>query len=730
MTPQLPVRRTPTQEPTSNGWETLLPLLDPVVINTPRARNAWPRLDRRAIYYLTHTIAKFPWLNQLALAVVIATEQGIAQPLHRIASLHVFLRWAIPKYYPDVASLKPVEALIAFFGDPPQPRGDQACRAYSSVQLYLQDYLDTLPSAERIDLARFALPLLIASPQLSRLRICVIHKGRAKRKEQAFAVVKDLPALVGLGRRRYKWLADLDHQTQQIADGVARHQITLPALFQCKDLDNKQDLTFRVWDRTSWIKAHPKGYAPDILRRPVQDAGLFLQLVGELPETPWFLHTAAIDALKSTGRLNPQASQYMRDCNVPVFTFVGNGLLSPRKSLANLLPFARRSAAGIPEDSRVLFGVEPLLAAAAVGLFALVCLTQTGMRMGELQQVTGDKTCMKIGRVPTFDENGGQFHENSTNLFFWLLYPKGDTERQPYPVTPFMQEALKVWMQVHERFCGPFQPVPADGQHFSHVRRFPGKHLFVFQWNGKHLASSAIEMCMDFLLLEHLCLDSSGKPARITAHVLRHGVAGYLRQQGVPLEDIAALLHQVNLIVTDYYSQLSPQELFAKVGPFLTRLGELAEIDPTTLRTVGDIEQLAQDALKRFGVLRRIPGGTCAVFTPCEVQFRCASCPAYIPDPSRRAEVREKIIGCARTAQFLMASGDFLQADVQKAHGRQWERVEKEMQALAAIQLAAPPFESALKEFGLDHLDDIDDEWLLTLKPQPQLPPGGNQTHV
>lgn len=182
-------------------------------------------------------------------------------------------------------------------------------------------------------------------------------------------------------------------------------------------------------------------------------------------------------------------------------------------------------------------------------------------------------------------------------------------------------------------------------------------------------------------------------------------------------------------MVTDYYSKLSPQDLFVKVGPFLSRLGDLAEIDPSTLRSVGDIQKLGQEALKRFGVLRHIPGGTCAVFTSCEVQFKCASCPSYIPDPTRADEVREKIANCTRTAQFMDASGDHLQAEVQRAHSHNWERIAKEMQALATIELTSPPFESALKEFGIDNLDEVDDEWLLTLKQQPRLSPGGNRLH-
>jgi hypothetical protein len=656
-----------------------------------------------------------------------------------MVSLNSFLRWAIPKHYPDVSSLNPVEALIAYFGDPPLRRGEHASRSYNAVQLHMRRYLESVSPEERMKLTPFLFPLLIDSPQLSRLRVQTTRKGEEKRKEQTFAVVKDLHALIMMARQRYQWLVDLDQRVQQIAKSIENQSIILPVTLSIRDLDDRQDLTFRVWNRMSWLEHHRKGYSWESLRdakqdfsRPEYRRGLFLQLAGPLPDTVWFLHAAELGAL-CHGEGNKteirQREKYFRDCNMPPFKYAGKRLIRPDHSLAQTLAHARRVADGTPEDSRVVFCVEPLLGAAAVGLFALVCLTQSGMRIGELQQVSLDKECMKIANVPTFDEKSGRFGENSTRLFFWLLYPKGSTERQHYPVTPYMQEAMTAWIEMHERFCGQFKEVPPDRNDFKHARRFLGKHKFLFQWNGKHLGRQIMEACLDVLLLEHFCLDSSGRRTRITSHVLRHGVAGYLRQQGIPLEDIAGLLHQVNLVITDYYSKPSPQDLFAKVGPALTRLGDLAEIDPSTLRTVGDIQRLGQEALKRFGVLRHIPGGTCAVFTSCEVQFKCAGCPSYIPDPTRADEVREKISSCARTAQFLQASGDYLQAEVQRAHGRQWERIAKEMQALATIKLASPPFENALKEFGIDNLDEVDDEWLLTLKRQPRLSSGGNGSH-
>jgi hypothetical protein len=396
--------------------------------------------------------------------------------------------------------------------------------------------------------------------------------------------------------------------------------------------------------------------------------------------------------------------------------------------MGRVLSFARRTANGTAEDSRILFCVEPFLAGAAVGLFTLVCLVQTGMRIGELMQVSLDRECMETGFFPQFDDLTETWVKGPRQ-FYWRLFPKGSTQRERYHVTAQMLEALYVLVELHKRYHGDDSlklVSPLTAPHFSHARRFLSQRKFVLQWSGKQLSIRAIENGLDFLLLEHPCRDSTGRPTRITSHVLRHGVAGWLRQQGISLDDIMALLKQVNIAVTDYYSQLSPQDLFQKIGPALTALADLAEIDPSAIRTAGDLESLAQTALKRYGVLRHTPGGDCAVFTPCDVQFKCAGCPHYIPDPARRREIEEKVASHTQAIRVFEDLGDYLQADVQKAHCRAWERIEKEMNTLAAVVFVSPPARSILRDFGIDGSGE---ELLLNLNRSAQLPSGDTKTH-
>lgn len=698
----------------TNGCEKLLPLLDPVILEVfPPDRPIWPQLDPQLVTWLVKTAAKFPWFNHLVLAGVVYAGSGAVNPLSFLVPLNSFLRWAIPGHHPNVVTLQPEEALLAYFGDPPQARGVSAYKAYHALQLHLHHYLGSLSSPQRARLEPYRFPTLIAPPRLMKLRGLVEEKAQRKRKEQAFAVVPRLANLVALGRQRFRWLADLEASVQAVAQSVRTGETTLPALISLKDLDGQKASTYRVWDRATWIAAHVKAYATSAARSakvtpvPPRHSGLFLQLVGDLPENPWFLRAIAVGALQGSQHPSAEARTYLRRLKLPnlAFAYV-SGLLALDMSMGRTLYFARRAAAGTPQDSRVLFGVEPLLAAAAIGQFTLVSLISTGMRIGELQQVTLDRDCMEYGGLPQFNDQTGDWAEGPKRLS-WKLYPKGALERERYFVTPYMYEALFLMLDLHKRCSGgaSLQPVrPSAG--FTHRRRFRGKHKFALQWGGRHIPGETLIQCLAFLLLEHASYDTTGQSVNITPHVLRHGVAGWLRSQGIPLEEIMALLKQVNIAVTDYYSKPSPSELYRTLGPALTALAELAGTDPTTVRTVGEIQTLAEEALKKYGALRHTPGGLCSVFTPCEVQFKCASCPHYVPDPTRRQEVQEKITRLSKGIQLFGELGDYLQADAERVHQRDWERILKEMDALEQVQLVSPPPEEALRSLGAGDLGD------------------------
>ena len=334
----------PEEAPSNNGWEKLLPLLDPVVVKALPDPSAWKQLDYETVFWLINTAAKSTWLNHLALAGAIYSESGVVRPVMQIKQMLSFLRWAIPSHYPDLSSLKVEEALVAHYGDPPQPKGFTATNAYSTLQLYMQRYLMSLSKEEREKLKPFLLPTLVRTRRLAMLRVTTNGSTQAKRKEQAFAVIRELPALVAMGRQRYKWLADLDAQVQRVAEFVKGGQITLPATIKVKDLNLRHEVIFRVWDKTSWIEAHQTAYSTATIylarqQKTTTNKVLFLQLVNELPDSPWFLRAVASGLFQGT-RPSPELRDTCK--NGKCFLWVRFRLVCYARTLRWVKPLAMR----------------------------------------------------------------------------------------------------------------------------------------------------------------------------------------------------------------------------------------------------------------------------------------------------------------------------------------------------------------------------------------------------
>jgi integrase len=724
MTHGSPLRSAPVQkEPeaqAARGSEELVALLDPAMVKALPDPRLWQQVPSAVATYLVHTCAQSPWLNHLALAGAVYAASRVADPGACLERVHRFFSWAIPEHFPDLAHLPVEKAMIAYFGNPPQRRGTNLFKSYNAVQIHLERFVASLAPDERVALAPFLLPSLPYSPILKKLTGRLEEKTRQTRKERTYAVVKHLPDLVALARRRYRWLSELDAQLQQVTVAVQHGEIQLPTILAYPSLEGSEKLHFRVWNRTSWSRAH----AEDCL--PKAHDPLFLQYVGPLPEHSWFLRAVACGALQGQSR-SAEARRYGAEWGVGLLRCPDAGLFTPDREMSQTLQWVRRAAAGTAEDSRIIFSLEPLLAAAAVGLFVLVSAVSTGMRIGELQQLTLDRECMEMLALPQYDDTTGQWEEGPPRLY-WRLYPKGHLKRERYLVTPHMSEAMFLLLDLHKRLHGERRLASIGcGQlpHFSHCRRFPGRHRFVLQWGGKHLSLQGLTKCVQFLLLEHVCRDDQGQPVPITVHLLRHGVASWLRQKGVPLEDIMVLLKQVNLAVTDYYGRLSPESLQQKLGPALTALAELAGTDPALVRTPEEICHLAQEALLRFGALRRTPGGYCGTFDPCLVHFACATCRFYVPDPRRRAEVATKLVLAERIAALRREAGDHLEADNEVIHRREWERILQEMEALDRVPLVSPSPETVLQNLADDNLMSL----FLPLPTEPlTLLPGGKES--
>jgi integrase len=499
---------------------------------------------------------------------------------------------------------------------------------------------------------------------------------------------------VALAKRRYQWLANLENQVQQIAEQFRQDQISLPAVITIQHLEQAEALTFRVWDKLSWLKAHQAAYGARVerrhRRRPDMDPQLFLQLEGHIPDGSWFLPAVAVGVIQGSQQLGPQARHYADQWQLPKLNVSSPGLLTPG-AFGRFLWITRDRATGLPDDSKVIFCVEPLLAAATVGLFVLVSIVSTGMRVGELQQVTYDQECMERGYLPQFDDQTKQWVRGPERTFL-RVYPKGGQRRERYFASATVLETLLALYDLHRRYHGPNERIPAQPTQaqFSHTRRYPERYRFVLQWAGVHLASHTLNNCLTFLLLEHPCRDQAGQPVHITPHLLRHAVAGWLHREEFSLDQIMGVLKHINGAVTAYYAALSPDELYRKLGPLLTSLAELIDLDPAVVRSGEQLRALQEQALKRYGLLRQIPGGTCTTLYPCEVHFKCADCRYYIPDPARRGDIEQVVATGTEIIQIYRHQGEHLLAEAECARQSSWQRVLTEMDQIEECRLMSP----------------------------------------
>jgi hypothetical protein len=88
------------------------------------------------------------------------------------------------------------------------------------------------------------------------------------------------------------------------------------------------------------------------------------------------------------------------------------------------------------------------------------------------------------------------------------------------------------------------------------------------------------------------------------------------------------------------------------------------------------------EKIKLYGILRNTPGGDCGNFCRCAVQFQCASCPDYHPNPDRMDEINRMIEGYRQKIKIDLANNNQFEAANDKAILRDWKRRSAEAKAI------------------------------------------------
>jgi len=108
----------------------------------------------------------------------------------------------------------------------------------------------------------------------------------------------------------------------------------------------------------------------------------------------------------------------------------------------------------------------------------------------------------------------------------------------------------------------------------------------------------------------------------------------------VPVDVIAAILHQRDATVTKYYSRpTETQVIEAAEMIFVDRV----DVGREVLRSPPEISRMLKEAEGKVGALTEVLGGTCVVANFCPAKFACIGCAGNAPDPDKRYQIERKL---------------------------------------------------------------------------------------
>jgi integrase len=548
----------------------------------------------------------------------------------------------------------------------------------------VESYLSNFPENEKIRLSKFSFPTLVLTARLRKIIENQTHQTRERRKGKTQVIVKDLPNILNFGLRRFNWGKTMYDRFLQCIQTVLEGETKFPVVFKMRSINLLEEYSFRVWNYTSWVETHKEKYSQQTYKKIMNDATYqsqyFVQYIGDPQKAQWFLEGLYIDALTLTKNPSQKIKTYFKRNSLPInyFHFRGTrGIIQSPHQKSLLLYRARNTAADTFEDSRILFDPASIIPAITIGFLTLLTLILTGMRIGEFQQIAIEKNCLKV-YPPLKDKQ--------KRILTFSVYTKGKSTRQDFVIPNTVMDTIKYFLKIHDHL-NPDNKHGAVGceisTHFRFSRYFKDKKAkFILQWGGRHLPTTTINKCLTFLLLGHSFCEEDGPPVFIRPHHLRHGIAGYLHQNGASIQDVMKFLNQLDSKVTEYYAEIPRDIFYEEFSSILTTLGVVGEWDSKQTIPLEEIEKIKTQILNKFGFIREVPGGNCGSSKSCPVLFKCATCPSNIPDPSRMYEVEDLTDVLRKEIELYEKEGLYFDADQAKKHLEDWLLIIKQMEML------------------------------------------------
>jgi len=556
----------------------------------------------------------------------------------------------------DVCSIDPDELLFAVYEGTlgtglTEYQRSSLIGTWTVVRNALEDYSGRLSPEELEAVVPFFLRPVTDRRKLAKLS----PRGQWDRKKEARVKAKtdvvhgQFHQLRFMARIRFNQIKRLHVAVLAAIDTVRSGQGSVPFRFSYVEsvpLSNgrvvKQRVHLILWDTTSMFdEAVRNGYGTGYTTRASRknSVGKFGRAAAQ-----YELEYCATETLDA--RVSPSPFWFLELFDHQVFTTLRDSAQAKRREAffgqwgyktkgvwntpAGLLRFP---ASNIREViffqktlGRTFFPWRGLYFAALFAQLIVRVQTVSGARLGEVQQIAQNPDCIKelINVGP----------KASTR---WLLRmaPKGSRERANY----FIDEETKnhlVEVVSALRAINVSKKLPQV--RFRPTEKMPPDR-YLLQWQRQLLDQNILGSLLRFFLHGLLIDSETGTGIHFTSHLLRHALATEMASLKVPTDILAAILHQRDTSVTEYYSRpTKTQVMQATETLFVERIDVAAE----ALRNPEHIGQMMREAEGKIGALTEVLGGVCTVGNMCPAKFACLGCAGNAPDPGKRRQVELK----------------------------------------------------------------------------------------
>lgn len=637
----------------------------------------------KVVAYLKHNVVGHPWANHLILLTAVlysnhlqyrtilntltVFQSGFSE-LFSSLDLHTMEDWKVDTHLTLYLGKQILDTHT------PYTRWS-FWKHYAMGTRHMKRWLTSLPLEQQGRYQPYVFPTPGDPQELARLSggRQVVLEQQEKRKAETDALMPFYMDLRTQAHLRYNLLVRLRKAYHQAIQLVQNGKVPLPLEFKLQEGGNErlkrpptEALVFRLWDRRTfvlhhtgyfsytmqWFARNKKGtysdeknsYLLEFVRAEALDGSS--TVVGL-----WFLELLERDVLgditswgspeereaKQTWLREQGYSEEGKEMSIP-FQAQTSGILLPPLETGDwqIIRHARERAGAI------LIPIESFYIAATFGMVALHILTANGMRIAELLQVRASADCILPIILPPAPDA-----EDRTPTVHWevRVVPKGHRTPKPYY---FDNEHLRLLSLIKLMLCEQYgldlkagADLPVVSLRGYDAQRFePDRYLFQLDHRG--LDQQDVRVCMRFLVHGLVFQTLDGRRVTVLPHLLRHGFATWaLNVAKEPLDIVAAILNQKNLVVTKYYGRPTARLIAERSYGLMSQMSSYLDVEEVILRSPEEIRQLILKAQKTHGTLARVRGGRCLLSGECPIFYACIGCAAKAPDPVQREEVEE-----------------------------------------------------------------------------------------